>query len=233
MNDLRELSGEIRPIAALVAYQNGNQTYFESHEIKEGKIGAGKPASTETLQKIKALFEEVDEKIYETIQGIIPRNLLYINSDKTNPILIFHTPVQKVRLHFTKSLKIVSKEYYVPKLLWIFNGGEISIYALRTSTMKSKVYHAPFFNVYEDGKVCMGNVEMQKSFSEISTAIEKIQNYFFSSQFNQHVNVDKGFKVPLDHFWQNRTELWKDNDLFVRNKQFKTIQHVIDQFERN
>ncbi len=230
MQDLTHLNKELKPVAALVAYSDENNTYFESHEIKNGKMGAGKPASTETLQKIKLLFEDVDDKVYQTIQGQIPRNLLYINSDKTNPVLVFYTPVQKVKLHFSKSLKITSKEYFVPKLLWIFNAGEISIYALRTSTLKSKIYHAPFFNIYQDGRVCMGNVEIQKSFSDISKTIEIIQNYFFNSQFTTHGDYDDRIKGPLTDFWQKRGSLWSYNWRLIQNKQFKTIQDVIDQF---
>jgi len=235
MQDLAELNGEVKPIAALIAYKSGTDTYFESHSIVEGKMGPGKPASVESLGKIKLLFESVDAKVYQTIKGAIPRNLLYINSDKTNPVLVFHTTSQKVKLNFSKSLKVASQEYYVPKLLWVFKGGEISIYALRTATLTSKVYQAPFFNIYQNGNVCMGNVSMEKEFSDISEAMEKIQGYFYNSQFTTHGDYDHRIKGSLVHFWRelgesNKGQIWSNNHLFVQDKQFKTIQDVIDQF---
>jgi PRTRC genetic system protein B len=230
MTELTELTGSYEPKAALIAYVNGQNSYFESHDIKEGKFGPGKPASLDSLRALKNLFDGIDGNDSSELKGKIPKNLLYINSDKTNPILIFHTPEQNVKLHFARELQIKSKEYSIPKLLWVFHKDEISVFALRSTGLKSPVYHAPFFNVYENGKVCMGNVNISNKSEYIGSAINAITNAFFNSEFSNHIHNEKCFKEPIIDFWQNRESRWEYNHLLVRNKKLKTIEDVIDQF---
>ena len=186
MIDLKPLTSEFTPKSALIAYENGSESYLEVHEIKGGKIGAGKPLSIESAKKIKELFEDIDDKVYQSLSGIIPKNLLYANTDKNEPILIWHSKPKEVKMHFAKSTKIKSGYGWVPALLWVFKGGSISIYAIKSTSLKSKVFHAPFFNVYLDGSICMGNVEIQKQFTSFDVVMRTVENYFFNSEFTLH-----------------------------------------------
>lgn len=53
--------------------------------------------------------------------------------------------------------------------------------------LKTPLFHAPLPNVYNDGKVCMGNVKKPGSTIEISDLISSWQKAFWGSEFTNHL----------------------------------------------
>lgn len=70
----------------------------------------------------------------------------------------------------------------VPPLLWLANKQNLVIFALasdRRPTEKTMLYHAPFFNVYDNGSVCMGTVDVNiKNSASIEEFTEAWEKYF-------------------------------------------------------
>jgi PRTRC genetic system protein B len=66
-------------------------------------------------------------------------------------------------MYFVKNLEIPNGKAQVPAMLWFADKENLSVFALTSDkrpTEKTPLYYAPFFNVYEDGAVCMGTVDV-------------------------------------------------------------------------
>lgn len=78
-----------------------------------------------------------------------------------------------------------------PPLLFIANKRTWSVFALRTNERphaSTKLYQAPYFNVWDDGQICVGNADVPETIN--SDAIAPYENAFFRSRFT-HSNADK------------------------------------------
>jgi magnesium chelatase family protein len=116
---------------------------------------------------------------------------------------IWRTPQQKVKLLFTESLDIPCGDANIPALLWKAGKNSLSIFAVQDVKVNADtlLYHAPFFNVYAEGRVCMGNVAVKiPNDCPLETFMALWQEYFFNSYFShlfgQHMPV-KGNIVQL------------------------------------
>ena len=94
----------------------------------------------------------------------------------------------------------------VPALIWLATQRSLKVFALssnRRPTEKTSLFYAPFFNVYENGNVCMGtvNINIQNSAS-VEEFTEKWEEYFFNSYFSHLMNEHN----PIN---ENCVNLWK------------------------
>ena len=121
----------------------------------------------------------------------------------------------KRQLYFTENLEIPNGMAEVPAMLWFANKRSLKIFALANSrrpTEKTELFYAPFFNVYEDGNVCMGTVDVNiQNSNYIEEFIEKWEDYFFNSYFSHLMNEHN----PING---NCVNLWKS--LINTEKQF-------------
>ncbi|MDO5615549.1 MAG: PRTRC system protein B [Cruoricaptor ignavus] len=227
MNNLIEdITAQVTPIFypknAFVIYQNENksQTYIEHFDIdKQGRMINAHPLSvreSENLSNALTTKEEKD-KTFLKPKGIIPTNVLHINPSEKGS-LVWYTEAQQRSLYFIDSLGIPSGTAFVPPLLWKATKQSLNIYALKSNcrpTAKAKLYYAPFFNVYENGSVCMGNVDItfEKSTS-LEDFMEKWEAYFFESYFSHLQNFN-----PING---NCINLWKE--LLKKDSKFPSEQ---------
>lgn len=210
MENLTESFGILyHPFCALVFYQNEEEQkdmYVEHFDMdKQGNPINAHPL---TVREGKALakklnVENIKSKAFLQSNKLLPTNILHINpSDKGS--VIWYTKAQRKNLFFN-SLEIENGEAEIPALLWFANRQSLSIFALTSDIRpneKTKLYHAPFFNVYEKGSVCMGTVDVSiKSSASTEEFIEAWENSFFNSYFT-HLNSHN----PIDG---NCVNLWK------------------------
>lgn len=214
MNDLTNNFGKLyHPIKALIIYQKRDDnyqraTYVESYDMDErGCPINGHPLSIKEANSLaKALtVAEKKQRDFLNPKGILSPTVVFLKTGNDG-YAIWHTPAQKVNLLFTESLGIPSGEANVPALLWKATKNTLSVFAVQDEKImeQTMLYHAPFFNVYADGKVCMGNIPVKIPNDcglEIFMALwqEYFFNSYFSHLFGQHVPV-KGNIVQL---WQN------------------------------
>jgi PRTRC genetic system protein B len=107
----------------------------------------------------------------------------------------------------------------------------IAIYALTTEQdidSETPLYHAPFFNTYEDGRVCMGNVKLN---IQKNCGLEDFIAYWQSGFFNSYFSHMMQGHYPVKG---NMVQLWKS--LSGTKKQFpekvliplnRTVKHLI------
>ena len=224
MKDITQNFGTLyHPTTALVFYQTDERnkdTYVEYFDMDKGgnPINAHPLTEREAETLAKALIVKTQKEKNQDFlkpKGILPTHILQINPNAENGSAIWYTKSMKRQLYFTENLEIPNGMAEVPAMLWFANKRSLKIFALANSrrpTEKTELFYAPFFNVYEDGNVCMGTVDVNiQNSNYIEEFIEKWEDYFFNSYFSHLMNEHN----PING---NCVNLWKS--LINTEKQF-------------
>ena len=162
MNSLNDILEQRQiPEMALVVYKNDNtgSIYIESHRInRQGRLLAGQPL---TLKCITELVESLSVEQGNTPHGIIPKNLLYSNTNKGHERYLWYNPPCKRMMFFHQNLNIEDREYFLPGIIYDTDGEHLDVYAFKAKKpeTESLLYKAPLFNVTGQ-KVCLGNAKI-------------------------------------------------------------------------
>ena len=190
INDITQDFGTLyHPKSALVFYETKGRTtdvYVEHFDMDSNGTPINAHPLTVKEANILAKALQTDEEkstAFLKPKGILPTNILHINPSEKGTVL-WYTKAQEQQLYFVNGLGIPNGKAYVPPMLWYASKNSLAVFALTTDrrpTEKTLLYYAPFFNIYEDGKVCMGTVSIDiknsASVEEFTTAWE---NYFFN-----------------------------------------------------
>ena len=165
-NRTTTLMSTYRPELSIVVYKNDRDYYLESHTINEkGQVMEGKPLLQETLQGIIGVFFD-ERKNMSQLTGILPDNLLYFALlPGGNHKLIWHRPAEVRVMHFAQALHLPTAKVWVPSMLYVAERNHLSVFALKANTRpteKTKLFRAPFYNVSNEGSVCLGNASVKK-----------------------------------------------------------------------
>ena len=180
--------------AAILLYGTdgyGNASSFASvHTVTHSAtgvptIGHGTPASREGV--LAVMRELVDDRIKPEL---IPANVLARGSDH----LVWFRPALKRDVWF-RCKELGERRALVPHpaTLWLVNPstGFCQIFALgddQRPDAGAKLYQAPYFNVWDSGRICVGNAEVPKGAAALSP--ENWESMFFNSWFS-HPNTNK------------------------------------------
>ncbi len=202
------------PTTALVFYQNDERnkdTYVEYFDMnKNGNpVNAHPLTEREAKELLKALtINTQKEKNQDFLKpkGILPTHILHINPSENGSVLWF-TKSMKRQLYFTENLEIPNGMAEVPAMLWLANKRNLKIFALSSNlrpTEKTSLFYAPFFNVYEDGNVCMGTVDVNiQNSNSLEEFTKKWEDYFFNSYFSHLMNEHNPIKGNCVSLWKN------------------------------
>lgn len=234
-NIIQDLGILYHPTSALVFYQTNDRikdVYVEHFDMDTN----GNPINAHPLTIREAKFlsnalhiETKKNREFLKPQNILSENILHINPNKGS--VIWHTKCQNIKLFFSETLGISNGMAQVPSLLWSANKQNLVIFALasdRRPTEKTVLYHAPFFNVYNSGTVCMGTVDVNiKNSASIEEFTEAWENYFFNSYFSHLTNGHNPIKGNLVNLWN---ELINTRNPFPKKslkKTNKTLKHLL------
>jgi PRTRC genetic system protein B len=213
MKDITANFGTLyHPVKAFVVYQKNTVDkciYVESYDIdKNGyPINAHPLSLVESIQLANALdtSDELKRNFLKP-SGLLPKNVLHINPDH-NGYAIWHTPPQKIDLFFVEGLGIPNGRASIPSLLWKASKNTLWIFAMDSDTEigeQTALFHAPFFNLYQDGKVCMGTVAVNiKSDCLLEEFIALWEQYFFNSYFSHLIGDKSPVKGNIIQLWQS------------------------------
>ncbi|EJL74402.1 hypothetical protein [Chryseobacterium populi] len=192
MNDITEnFTALYHPQSALVFYQTKgmqSDTYVECFDMdKHGNpINAHPLTIREANRLAKALKTKEEKESCLKPERIIGNHILHLDTLKGK--VIWFTKIQQRELYFTHSLGIPKGKATIPALLWIADRNHLSIFALKSNrrpTEKTTLYNAPFFNVHQNGKVCMGTVDVRiKRSVSLEAFTSAWEDYFFNSYFS-------------------------------------------------
>nr|WP_315257798.1 PRTRC system protein B [uncultured Flavobacterium sp.] len=211
-NNITENFGILyHPKSALVFYETkrtDTDMYVEHFDMDSNgtPINAHPLTVKEANVLAKALnTDEENSKAFLKPKGILTTNILHINPSEKGTVL-WYTKAQQRQMYFVNSLDIPIGKAQVPPMLWFANKNSLSVFALandRRPTEKTPLHYVPFFNIYEDGKVCMGTVTIDiKNSASVEEFIQSWEHYFFNSYFSHSLceNVTR----------KNIVTLWKD-----------------------
>ena len=239
MKDITENFGTLHhPTSALVFYQNNDRTqdtYVDHFDMdKDGNpINAHPLTEREAKALAKSLVDNSKkEKEHDFLKprGILPINILHINSGK-NASVVWFTPSMKRQMFFTENLQIPNGIAEVPAMLWFAGIRSLKVFALannRRPTEETPLFYAPFFNVYENGSVCMGTVDVDiRNSSSLEEFIEKWEDYFFNSYCSHLMNEHNPIKGNCVQLWKSLVDTENAFPKKVLKKTNKTIKNLL------
>jgi PRTRC genetic system protein B len=246
-NVSQEFNQQYTPQKALLIYQmkeinhdgqygtgeDNRQTYVESYDI--GKYGNPINAHPLTMQEMVALSElfQSSQELksnYLKSKGVLPNKVLFING-QTNGYAIWYTPPQEVVLYFVQGLNIPTGKAKIPAMIWKATKNSLNVYAVKGKakpTDKTLLYHAPYFNIYSSGNVCMGTVNVNiDRFTNLDEFMEKWETYFFNSYFSHTIGGHQASVTPIVELWQGQVNTGRNFPQDTLVKQSLTLKHLM------
>ena len=155
--------------------------YITLHRIdNNGDLLEGRPLARDALREICSL-------VIPNLSSVdyLPDNVLAYSRGHA---LMWWVPSGKRRLFFSGIDGLESGEYPVPPTLFLVLDGKLDTWALgdnRRPNQSDRVFHSPFYNVYETGACCMGNIEVPDKYSPGDTG--KWESVFFNGTLTGHL----------------------------------------------
>jgi len=236
-NNITENFGTLyHPKSALVFYETiGIHTdmYVEHFDMDRNGMPINAHPLTVKEANILAKSLQTDEeksKAFLKPKGILPTNILHINPSEKGTVL-WYTKVQERKMYFVESLGIPNGKVQVPSMLWFANKNSLTVFALtsdRRPTEKTPLHYAPFFNIYEDGKVCMGTVTIDiKNSSSVEEFIQAWESYFFNNYFSHLLGNHSPIKGNCVNVWKDLINTDKPFPKEVLKKNNKTLKNLL------
>jgi PRTRC genetic system protein B len=212
-NLTHNFSNLYQPVKSLLIYtklteESNPSVYVESYDI--GKFGNpinAHPLTVKETIALSGIFQAAQELKtgFLRCSGVMPNKVLSVNPEQGG-YAVWCTPPQEVPLFFSDMLGITSGRGKVPAMIWKAGRENLSVYALKGSrkpNANTKIFHAPFFNVYTDGKVCMGNVRINiGQDTRLENFMEQWENYFWNSYFSHLMNDFNPVTENIVQLWQ-------------------------------
>ncbi|SEO07965.1 PRTRC system protein B [Mucilaginibacter gossypiicola] len=219
-NITNSISHTYTPVKAMLIYSKSNneqrdyddtdEVYVESYDIGSN----GRPVNAHPLSLRECyLFGEMlrstqrSQNRFLKCRGILPPNLLYVDMEREG-FAIWHTPPMERKLYFVENLGIPSVPVKIPAMLWKGGRGTLSVFALkgnRKPLLNARLYHAPYFNMYGEGRVCMGTVDLK---IQADTCLEDFirlwEDYFFNSYFSHTIDGGSNTGKNIVQLWQEQ-----------------------------
>lgn len=190
INDVIPLKG------LMMLYGNGETSYVEwrVYNERDRKLEVGAPLSMDNLEALYAYM--VGRKMGAgQLAGLIPKALIYMNPSLN--IYVWAVSGGKRDVQLTKGAGLRKGWIKYPPMVFVVNGNTLSIFCYN-KTM-TKLYPAPFYNIYDDGSVCLGTVKLNsvkaaKTYAEYLNAWE---NLFFNSKYSHGIGDKMGIMKSL------------------------------------
>ena len=237
-NDITESFGTLyHPKCALVFYESKGtnpDVYVEHFDMDKNGSPINAHPLTEREAKLLARAlqtEKNKDSAFLKSNGILPTNILHINPNNDKGAVLWHTKAQRRQMYFVNGLDVPCGVAQVPPMIWYANKNSLTVFALasdRRPTEKTPLYSAPFFNIYEDGKVCMGSVAVNiKNSSSIEEFTAAWEDYFFNSYFSHLLGSDSPIKGNCVNLWEELILTGKPFPKEVLKKKNKTLKNLM------
>lgn len=213
MNALNEqLQDTYMPVSALVLYKSNlnrrPEYYIESFDFDvEGRpVNAHPLTLNESASLLKALSCGKDkERKYLSQSSLLSTKVLYVAAQHREMVIWF-TPAQARPLYFVDRLGLENGTANVPAMLWMVKGKKLSVFALKSNRRpkeETRLYRAPFFNIYSDHTVCLGNVDrMIHESASLEAFMIAWERFFFHSYFSHLLNGQSPVKGNCVNLWR-------------------------------
>jgi PRTRC genetic system protein B len=175
---------------ALLVYRDNQSSFITRHDVTAGKdapptLGPAQPLTV-------AFIESLVRSLGGSIQAeVLPANILA----KTDRMVAWWTAAGRRQMFYEnsegKAAELNGLVFPQPPLVWRVSNGELNIRALSENKRPegaTKLAVAPFWNLSDDGRVCVGTMRRPESASV--AAIAAWERGFYESAFT-HANVGR------------------------------------------
>lgn len=185
----------------------GRKYYLEQRDVVKvnGKVAltAGTPVSEDVLEKVaKSYIKKTAADVKQ--EGWMPEHLLFGSNKNGKTVVMWYRPAMVRNLNFSNSvIKTQKTTAKVPALLFLVISNKLYIYALMTNSRpdhKTKLYKAPFFNIYSDGNVCLGTADVGTKSSSFEGEADRFERGFFLAEQNGGQS-QSNCKTRLSRLW--------------------------------
>ena len=175
---------------ALLIYRENRRSFVTWHAVTAQKQGPPLLGPAQTLTT--AFIEDLAESLSGGATAeVLPESVLA----KTDRMIAWWTPRRVYRMFFEnaegKVQELNGKLFPQPPLVWKVAHGELKIRALyenKRPRAQTTLAVAPFWNLSDDGSVCLGSMRCPESAS--AGSIEAWERGFYESAFT-HANVGR------------------------------------------
>ncbi len=177
---------------------------IERHRRGGARLCPGVPATTEACTSfVRSITDKASFSgwIAPEILYIGPRTVAWWRAPEPATVF-FETQDEDAK----KRLGTRSGRTPQPTLVHILDEGQWYVFAVKGAgrpNANSKLYRAPYFNVWRDGRICEGNVERPKRVTP--ETLTRFERAFFDSRFT-HPNDARG----LSRYAGGPYKLWRD-----------------------
>lgn len=230
----------LRPDRAIILYKSSGayspDFYLESREIKAEKgkyvFGAPQPLDKDTLKEIAATYIK-KESFQMSFDSLIPDHILYARIRPGALDVLWFRPAMQKKLNFSASLKIKGEAaVWLPPTLYLVHNSGLYLFVLQNNKrpeLTTKLYHAPFFNIYKNGSVCLGTAPIGKMRSSSFTGeAERYERGFYLAEQNGGHNVPT--KTPLSKLWNlliRKPQAFPVKEELIQHSQYKTLSDLM------
>lgn len=142
--------------------------------------------------------------------GLLPRDVLWWARGANGPIYAVWEKAKKRKVAVMGAGGIVRYEIPLPGFVFLVQPGQVpAIFAAkkRPTSGRDKLYHAPTYNVFTGGRICVGTHKFPQNPSEVP-------EHFFISYFSPHGD----FRGRSRMFPNGLEDLW----MFLDNEHLRT-----------
>lgn len=219
----KEILTELLPEMAIIVYKNDHKYYLERRDIINGKMASGIPLTEKCLTDI---FNVISSEESNILHGAVPDNMLYADSRCGREKYVWYNKPMKRSLLFSKEAGIPDGQMWVPGLVYAASASSLSVFAFKGRNPKNNLFRAPFFNIYNDGRVCLGSAKVDKPYELTFDSIMKYwEKMFWASEF-AHLIGSNPVKGNLSTITKNSISTgckFPDSELIPAEQKLKSL----------
>ncbi|MBW8683506.1 prokaryotic E2 ligase family D protein [Chitinophaga rhizophila] len=189
---------EILPETVIVLYgkpdRDRTDKYVELMQVNEdAELVNAHPLTLSESVELAKCFSSLKPLAnnFGNCNGVFPATVLKIDTRPAGNVT-WYTKPKSVFMHFQQSSDIPSGKAKIPALVWKANQRKLSVFALKDGKRpkeNTELYHAPFFNVYSSGEVCMGTTSLKTLAKKtLLPFMQEWERLFFDSVFSHALN---------------------------------------------
>ncbi len=237
---------KLLPKKAIIIYDDKNrensystpQYYLESRDIISNNgtfmFGAPVPMANDVMKDIAKAYMKSNS--FEMNFGpLIAEHILYGSNTAGKTVVMWYRPATRKILNFASALQIPStnRPLHIPATLYVVINAKLFVFALQSSVRpdrSTKIFNAPFFNIYKDGNVCLGSANVGKVRAKtFDLEADRFERAFYMAEQNNDLASGR-CKVPLTKLWKSQlkgSRGFPAKTTLLPHPNFKTVEDII------
>ncbi len=207
----------------------------DGHYLFRYQDEAGRQSKFVTATDVAAAFSGQDQD-----SGWLAPGVVRCGYGPRGPWFVYTTPPKKVTVQVLNKKEGSAPQFCLhtvplPRTVLAGVGSTYALWVLKSQGFDPQVvtYHAPFPNVYPDGRICWGQNTPPAAHHHVA---EKVWNLFFQTPFNGDLAGGKSNAFPgdvrgqLTHLAARHAHRYPTSDLVPMGSYPPTLERLISQF---